>query len=225
MFLCQHMLEEGPDWKWFVPSMTIPKLGRVAWGQDHLVRKHVMACESISDGKKDFWINPKPAVACQLEGSCWSTIMTESSFCFRKWDRNSDTDCCINVCLKWIIVCLPTPLSWSWWSELEVMAASQCYSWWRRWWSHTLWVAHSLRYDQTIIAQSVFVCGNWHNSYLQKCHCGLFLCNLINITCCPRNRVLIAELKTLHPCFGFCCSVDVNLDFLGNTNIPEKSEP
>jgi hypothetical protein len=109
MFLCQHMLEEGPDWKWFVTNVTIWKLGRVAWGQDHLVRKRVMACESISGGKKDFWINPKPAVACQLEGSYWSNIMTESSFCFWKWESNSDTDYCINVCLKfWVDYCMLT---------------------------------------------------------------------------------------------------------------------
>jgi len=173
MFLCQHMLEEGPDWKWFVPSMTIPKLGRVAWGQDHLVRKHVMACESISDGKKDFWINPKPAVACQLEGSCWSTIMTESSFCFRKWDRNSDTDCCINVCLKWIIVCLPTPLSWSWWSELEVMAASQCYSWWR-WWSDTLWVTLVRLWPHSFFVVLVLVLLELPQWLPSKCYCGVF---------------------------------------------------
>jgi hypothetical protein len=58
-----------------------------------------------------------------------------------------------------IVIHLPTPTIGSWWNQRPVMAAHQCYLWWR-WWSDTLWVAlitlwlHlSLRYLHIVVLE------------------------------------------------------------------------
>ncbi len=67
--------------------------------------------------------------------------MGESSCCFWECNMNSGCRFCITmVCLDFgstynYITCVG-----SWWSQWVVGAAHHCHSWWRWWWSATLWV-------------------------------------------------------------------------------------
>jgi hypothetical protein len=69
-----------------------------------------------------------------------ANIMTESSCCFWKCDRNSGCRFCIMVHpdLGRLLYTQSTPTIRSWWSQWVVMAACHCYLW-CRWWSDTLW--------------------------------------------------------------------------------------
>jgi hypothetical protein len=80
---------------------------------------------------------------------CWrfrvswlpANVMTE---CSCNVTENQDTDVFVMVCFKFVsleIICLSAPTISSWWSQLGVMAAHCCYSWWR-WWSNILWAIH-----------------------------------------------------------------------------------
>jgi hypothetical protein len=92
------------------------------------------ACCSLNEDTVDFFISYVSWVL--------ANIMTDSSCCFWKLDRNSGCRFCRMVCLKsWadFYTLIYTPLSGAEEAQWVVRPAHHCFLWWR-WWSDTLWV-------------------------------------------------------------------------------------